>query len=61
MKKQSATKSDEREAKPSSSKSSEETEASGTSGGAKSIDFGDASQYVEVSPIGTGELVRFSL
>ena len=55
MKKQSATKSDEREAKPSSSKSSEETEASGTSAGAKSIDFGDASQYVEVSPIGTGE------
>ena len=54
MKKQGASKSDAKEPKPSTSKSSEETEATGA--GASTIDFGDASQYVELSPIGTGEL-----
>ena len=58
MKKQVASKSDDREPKPSSSKTSEESEAAGTSGATKSIDFGDANQYVEVSPIGTGELLQ---
>ena len=53
MKKQGASKSDAKEPKPSTSKSSEETEAAGA--GASTIDFGDASQYVELSPIGTGE------
>ena len=52
MKKQGANKSDDKEPKPSTSKTSEETEAAGA---ASSIDFGDASQYVELSPIGTGE------
>ena len=52
MKKQGASKSDDKEPKPSTSKPSEETEAAGA---ASTIDFGDASQYVELSPIGTGE------
>ena len=52
MKKQGASKSDDKEPKPSTSKTSEETEAAGA---ASTIDFGDASQYVELSPIGTGE------
>ena len=53
MKKQGASKSEAKEPKPSSSKTSEETEAAASA--ASTIDFGDASQYVELSPIGTGE------
>ena len=53
MKKQGASKSDAKEPKPGSSKTSEETEAAAAA--ASTIDFGDASQYVELSPIGTGE------
>ena len=52
MKKQGASKSEATEPKPGSSKTSEETEAAAA---ASTIDFGDASQYVELSPIGTGE------
>ena len=53
MKKQGASKSEAKEPKPSSSKTSEETEAAASA--ASTIDFGDASQYVELSPIGTGK------
>jgi len=66
MKKQEATVSEKRknkdltsEPQPSTSKTTEptpetSTSTSSTSASAGPIDFGDASQYVEVSPIGTG-------
>ena len=53
MKKQGASQSEAKEPKPSSIKTSEETEAAASA--ASTLDFGDASQYVELSPIGTGE------